>query len=198
MVVVAAGVWTPFLTETAGVRVPIHAQREQLLLIDPGIPLGSVPVYSDLVNLQYGRPEGSGHILVGNSDHSRPEFVHPDEYSRGVDEEYVEKAAGKFMKRFPALSQARLVTGYAGAYEVTPDYNPVIGLSSVEGLYVCAGFSGHGFKLSPVVGEMVASLILDGHSGDPRIDLSLFRLSRFEEGELLTSLHPYRGAGQLR
>lgn len=198
VVVVAAGVWTPFLTETMGFRVPIRAQREQLLLIDPSTPLGSVPVYSDLVNLQYGRPEGSGHILVGNSDHSQPEFVHPDDYGRGVDDGYVEKAANKFMTRFPTLSQARLVTGYAGAYEVTPDYNPVIGSSPVEGLYLCAGFSGHGFKLSPVVGEMMASCILEGHSGDPKIDLSLFRLSRFEEGELLTSLHPYQGAGQLR
>lgn len=198
IVVVAAGVWTPFLTATAGFHVPIQAQREQLLLIDPGISLGSVPVYSDLVNLQYGRPEGSGHLLVGNSDHSRPEFVNPDEYNRGVDDGYVENAADKFMKRFPALSQASLVRGYAGAYEVTPDYNPVIGSSPVEGLYVCAGFSGHGFKLSPVVGEIMASFILEGHSGDPRIDLSLFRLSRFEEGEWLTSLHPYRGAGQLR
>ena len=198
VVVIAAGAWTPFLSETAGFHVSIRAQREQLLLIDPAVSLGPVPVYSDLVHLQYGKPEGSGHILVGNSDHSAPEFVHPDEYSRALDDDYVELAAGKFMKRFPGMSRARLASGYTGAYEVTPDYNPVMGLTPVEGLYVCAGFSGHGFKLSPVVGEVMAAFMMEGHSGDPQIDLSLFRLSRFDEGKFLASLHPYQGAGQLR
>lgn len=198
VIVAAAGVWTGVLARTAGINVPVRAQREQLLLIDPGLPLGPVPVYSDLVNLQYGRPEGSGRLLVGNSDHSRPEFVDPDHYRGGVDDHYVQEAVEKFMRRFPSLGRARLVTGYSGAYEVTPDYNPVMGPSPVEGLYLCAGFSGHGFKLTPAVGELMASCILEGHSGDPAVDLSLFRLNRFEEGDLLVSLHPYRGAGQLR
>jgi glycine/D-amino acid oxidase-like deaminating enzyme len=50
-----------------------------------------------------------------------------------------------------------------------------------EGYHVAAGFSGHGFKLSPTVGHMVAALIVDGPGGHP--DLPAFRLSRFAEGK---------------
>jgi glycine/D-amino acid oxidase-like deaminating enzyme len=54
---------------------------------------------------------------------------------------------------------------------------------------VAAGFSGHGFKLSPAVGEALAGLIATGHSGE--VDLSTFRLSRFAEGALIHSPYEY-------
>ena len=59
-VVVATGVWTqPFLARY-GIDVPIRVVREQLVTIDPGVEIGSVPVFSDLVSLQYIRPEPGG------------------------------------------------------------------------------------------------------------------------------------------
>lgn len=58
-------------------------------------------------------------------------------------------------------------------------------------MYWAAGFSGHGFKLSPVVGRMVAELVMHGESKDHPV--SDFRASRFIEGDLLTGDHPYEG-----
>ena len=55
-VVVATGAWTaPFLAPY-GIDVPIKVHREQIVMIDPGVELGAVPVFSDLVSLQYVRP----------------------------------------------------------------------------------------------------------------------------------------------
>jgi glycine/D-amino acid oxidase-like deaminating enzyme len=71
-VVVAAGFWSVKLAAGVGVELPIAAQRAQILLVDPGCALGPVPVLSDLVNLQYVRPDATA-LLVGNSDHSHPE-----------------------------------------------------------------------------------------------------------------------------
>ena len=68
----------------------------------------------------------------------------------------------------------------------------------LDGLIIAAGFSGHGFKISPSVGRLVADLVVDGTSSDPDVPESDFRLSRFAEGELLRSPHPYVGAGQMR
>ena len=65
-------------------------------------------------------------------------------------------------------------------------------------MFVAAGFSGHGFKISPAVGELIADLVLEGDSRDSAISASDFRLSRFVEGDLLVSAHPYVGAGQMR
>ena len=73
--------------------------------------------------------------------------------------------------------EARYQRGYAGAFDITPDWMPVLDQTSVRGLYVAAGMSGHGFKLSPAVGRMMADLIVRGHSD--LADLRAFRLDRF-------------------
>ena len=59
----------------------------------------------------------------------------------------------KFTHRFPGFDGAALASSYAGCYDVTPDYNPVISAAPVEGLWLCAGFSGHGYKISPFDGR---------------------------------------------
>ena len=132
----------------AGVDLPVRAQRAQILLVDPGRPVAPVPVFSDLVSLQYVRTEGTG-LLLGDSDHSDPEWSEPDGYRERVSDDELAVAVPKFADRFPGLDGAALTSSYAGCYDVTPDYNPVIGPSPVEGLWLCAGFSGHGYKISP-------------------------------------------------
>ncbi len=196
-VVVAAGPWSSPLVAPLGVDLPIRTQREQLMIVDPGRPLGRVPVLSDLVSLQYLRSEHE-HLLVGNSDHHAPEWADPDHYDNTLDDDYVKGAIGKFGHRFPRLTEASLSGSYAGCYDVTPDYNPVIGPAPVPGLYLCAGFSGHGYKISPAVGDLMADIICSGTSGDPDVPDADFHLGRFAEGEPLTSLHPYAGAGEMR
>ena len=74
----------------------------------------------------------------------------------------------------------------------------MIGTTELDGLVVAAGFSGHGFKISPAVGRLVADLVVDGRSADPRIPETDFRLSRFAENDLLKTPYPYVGAGQMR
>jgi len=197
-VVVAAGPWSTALVADTGVDLPISAQRAQILSVDPGRQLGPIPVLSDLVSLQYVRPDGPASLLVGNSDHANPEWSDPDDYVDRADDEFVERLVAKFAHRFPDLTDAALVTSYAGCYDVTPDYNPVISPSPIEGMWICAGFSGHGYKISPAVGELVADLISSGTSRHPDIDHRDFRWERFAEGDLLTSPHPYLGAGQMR
>jgi sarcosine oxidase, subunit beta len=107
-------------------------------------------------------------------------------------------AAEKISHRFPGLEDASVASTYAGCYDVTPDFNPVISETPVESLVVAAGFSGHGFKISSAVGQLVADLVVDGKSSDADIPKSDFSLSRFAEGALLTSPFPYAGAGEMR
>jgi sarcosine oxidase, subunit beta len=196
-VVLAAGPWSRPLASTAGVDLPVRAQRAQILLIDPGRPVAPVPVFSDLVSLQYVRAEGKG-LLLGDSDHSDPQWSEPDGYRERASDDELAVAVPKFAHRFPGLDGAALTSSYAGCYDVTPDYNPIIGPSPVEGLWLCAGFSGHGYKISPSVGELMADLIIYGHSRLPGVDHRDFRWQRFAEEQLLTSPHPYVGAGQMR
>jgi glycine/D-amino acid oxidase-like deaminating enzyme len=200
-VVVTTGVWTkPFLA-AYGVDVPIRVVREQIVTIAPGIEssvIGSLPVFSDLVSLQYVRPEVGGDILFGNSDLSDVEEADPDNYSNRAADAFIDITVDKVGTRFPGFTDAAISSSYAGCYDVTPDWNPVISTAGLDGLVVAAGFSGHGFKIAPAVGRLVADLVVDGHSNDPRVPQSDFRLSRFAEGDLLKSPYPYVGAGQMR
>lgn len=197
-IVLAAGPWSVPLLAAHGIDLPITVHREQIVLIDPGVDLGPVPVFSDLVSLQYVRPESGGEILFGNSDLAEFELADPDHYSNRASEAFIDLTVEKVGTRFPGLGDASIASTYAGCYDVTPDFNPVISTTPVESLIVAAGFSGHGFKLSPSVGGLVADLVIDGHSRIPDIPESDFRLSRFAEGAPLCSPHPYIGAGEMR
>ncbi len=197
-VVVATGVWTrPFLLRY-GIDVPITVVREQIVMVSPGIDIGQVPVFSDLVSLQYVRPEVGGDILFGNSDLTDTTEADPDDYSNRAGEEFVDLTVEKVGTRFPGFTDAAIGSSYAGCYDVTPDWNPVISRTGIDGLVVAAGFSGHGFKIAPAVGRLVADIVVDGRSADPRIPESDFRLSRFAENDLLKTPYPYVGAGQMR
>lgn len=197
VVVVATGVWTRPLLQPLGLTAPITPHREQIVLIDPGEPLGEVPVFSDLVSLHYVRSEG-GQLLFGNSDLHALEVVDPDGYRNRADDRFVELVIDKFSTRFPSLANAAITSSYAGCYDVTPDWNPIISRTPVPGLLVVAGFSGHGFKIAPAVGRLAADLIIGGQSGDPAVPHTDFEWSRFDEGRLLRTPYPYVGAGEMR
>jgi glycine/D-amino acid oxidase-like deaminating enzyme len=74
-------------------------------------------------------------------------------------------------------------SSWAGPYDVTPDWQPVLDeWPDITGLYIAAGFSGHGFKFFPAVGRMMASLIYEGKKP---IGMGIFYAKRFEEGKLI-------------
>ena len=90
--------------------------------------------------------------------------------------------------RVPGMSDAGFVRGWSGLLTVTPDWHPVIDrVPGIDGLYVAAGFSGHGFKMAPAVGRAMAEVVL---GLDQAIDTGRLRLSRFADGDLLGSSYP--------
>jgi sarcosine oxidase, subunit beta len=201
LVVVASGWWSKGLLAGLGIDFPVEAYRSELIVVDAGVPLPDLPVVSDLVSLQYCRLEGAGQFLVGNSDHADfgRKLVDPDGYSNIASDASVERYAERLMHRFPGFPDPSVTHTYAGVYDVPPDWNPVIApVGGVDGLVLAAGFAGHGFKISPAVGDLVADLVLEGDSTDPDVPAADFRLERFAEGRPLASLHPYVGAGEMR
>jgi glycine/D-amino acid oxidase-like deaminating enzyme len=98
----------------------------------------------------------------------------------GVDERKVRFNQCAFGELFPHLGQLPLRRSWAGLMDLTPDMIPVIGtVPRLEGLHIAAGFSGHGFALAPIIGKLLAELIIDGK---PSLDLAAFNPLRFEAG----------------
>jgi sarcosine oxidase, subunit beta len=86
------------------------------------------------------------------------------------------------------LENAGVLSRWAGLYEVTPDAHPILGrVTGVEGFYVMAGFSGHGFMHGPIAGLLMAEEILDG--GAHTVDIAPFRYERFLSGQLSPEYH---------
>jgi glycine/D-amino acid oxidase-like deaminating enzyme len=98
-----------------------------------------------------------------------------------VNERLVRRNLELFYEIFPAYRALGIQRSWAGRIDATPDLIPVLGSAGPEGLFIAAGFNGHGFALSPIVGRLLAELVVDGR---PSLDISGFRLARFKDGSL--------------
>ena len=188
-VLVAAGVWTKTLLAPLRIHVPIEASRQQVVQLAPPESFGRLGVViEDLQQGFYARPEAGGTVLAGVLEEEAEEIVQPDAFKQGVDFDFVERVGGMWAHRYPDAGEAQVRGGYASLYDVTPDWQPVLGrVDGIEGLSIAAGFSGHGFKLSPVLGELLTAVAL---GEQPAIDISMFALSRFAAGALIHGRHP--------
>ena len=187
VVVNAAGPWAGKVAEMAGFTIPLQISREEEILIAP--PLGEPPVrlvVSDMCKAIYYRP-ASSRVLVGRGYPKEYAYVDPDHYSGDTSFEFIEDAARRMASRIPVFADALVEHAYTGLYDITPDWHPVLGRTSVEGFFLAAGFSGHGFKLGPVIGELMAEEILAGKAAS--VDISGFNLNRFEKGHLFPAAY---------
>ncbi len=191
-VVIAAGPWAQGVGRLAGLDLPVTPSRESLVTLRPTFAWDARhPVTGDLVNEIYLRPETGGLILVGNT---RDDITHgdPDAYEDRPDASYTIDVLTRLAHLMPETATAAITGGWSGMYEVSPDWNPIMGTAaSVTGLHYAVGFSGHGFKLSPVVGVLMAEQVTEGRART--IDITPYRLERFAEGKELRVA--YRGAG---
>lgn len=180
-VVNAAGPWAGLLARTAAVELPLEPIPRHVVTTGPfpGVPARRTLVI-DAATSFYLHREGPGVLMGMGSSRERPSFDRtPDE--RFVAEELVPTA----VRVFPPLAEAGLERIWVGLYEMTPDRHPILGpVAGVEGLYLANGFSGHGFQHGPVVGKLLAEMIVDGAART--VDVSALALERFTRGELVT------------
>ncbi|HEV8446037.1 MAG TPA: FAD-binding oxidoreductase [Gemmatimonadaceae bacterium] len=175
-VVIAAGPWSADVGALAGVDLPIQPIRRQIAVTN-AIPAlrADFPFVIDFARALYFHREGDG-ILTGMSNRAEPPG-----FDTRVDESWRLEHFQRAIERMPLLADAEIAAEWAGLYEVTPDDQPILGaLPDVEGLFVCAGFSGHGLMHGPAAGMLMAEEILDGRA--TTIDIDPLRIARFSTG----------------
>jgi sarcosine oxidase subunit beta len=139
----------------------------------PEVP-ADFPFVLDFAQSLYFHREGEG-ILTGMSNPAEKTG-----FDQNVDEDFELVNLEAAIIRMPCLEKAGLVSHWAGLYEVTPDAHPIYGKSPVDGFYIVAGFSGHGFMHGPISGKLMAEYILDRKFQS--VDVSMLDLARFAEG----------------
>ncbi len=172
LVVNAAGAWAAQIARMAAVDLPIAPVRRHIATTAP-LPFisSTYPMMVDNGSGLYMHPE-SGGLLMGMAKRDEPPAYRTD-----VDEDFVMEIVGAAVDRMPALETAAVNAAWAGLYEVTPDHHPIFEThKDPQGLFTCAGFSGHGFMHAPAAGEAMAELILDGAA---RLDITDLCLARF-------------------
>ena len=192
-VVLATGVWSGPLFANLGIHLPIKPVRHPVAIYSrPEEFLDTRPSVFDFCRSAYYKPEGRNLLFVGSMeaqlDASSP-ATDPDDYDQGITYEEVEKYSEWTSRVYPLMgSQGKYERGYSGLYDNTPDQQPIIDELSgygYPGIRCLVGLSGHGFKLCPEFGRLMASLVLRGEFRD--YDISIFRLKRFSSGKLLKS-----------
>ncbi len=170
----AAGPWAASIGKMAGLDLPIVPVRRQWLTTTPlpQIP-DDFPFVLDFAQSLYFHREGRG-LLIGMSNPAQQ----PGE-DQSVDANWELAILEAASQRMPSLEEAGVASHLAGLYEVTPDAHPILGGTPIEGFYVCAGFSGHGFMHGPICGLLMAEEILAGRATTLNIDP--LRISRFIE-----------------
>lgn len=177
MVVNAAGLWSPRLAQLGGVTLPIVIGRHPVFIVERDAARPAHRVYLDLAGGSYVRPE-TGHLTLTGS-------LIDDETEHPMDPELLGTETGldeaspvleRTGRAVPSLTDARYRRGYAGAFDITPDWMPILDQTGPGGFYTAAGMSGHGFKLAPAVGEIMAALIT---GATPPVSAEPFRLTRF-------------------
>lgn len=193
-VIIATGPWAQQIGQMIGVTFPYENSRHKVITLKIDRPYEPHwPVVKDLTTLDkiYFRPETGGVVLVGTGDHGDP-IEDPDTLTDHIDLDHVERIGALISHRMPPFSEAKFTAGWTGPYDITPDWNPIVGpLPQMDGLYVATGFSGHGFKLAPTIGEALAQTVLDL---EPRVPIEMYTLSRFREGK---ALHGAYGIGSI-
>jgi sarcosine oxidase, subunit beta len=184
VVVNAAGPWAGGLAATAGVELPIEPIPRHVLVTGgfPGAPSRRTLVI-DAQSSFYFHREGEGVLMGKGSPREHASFsTTPDESF--LSEELLPTA----VRVFPPLEDATVEHAWVGLYEMTPDRHPIVGEApGVEGFYLANGFSGHGFQHAPVVGKLLAEMIVDGEA--KTVDVSSLGLERFAGGGLLSEGH---------
>jgi sarcosine oxidase subunit beta len=158
-VVCCAGAWSGEVAALAGVSLPVEGLARSMWFTpaDGGLP-EHVPLTIDFASGFYFHREGPGLAFGGRSD--------------DVSEEA--------LRRLPVLGDLPVQGSWWGYYDVSPDWNALVGESpNVSRFLYATGFSGHGFQQAPAVGEHIAELVV---GTAPTLDLSAFSADRFTDG----------------
>jgi sarcosine oxidase subunit beta len=161
-VVCCAGIWSRDVGVLAGVALPVEGEARSMWFTpeDGGLP-ERLPLTIDFSTGFYVHREGPGLAFGGR-------------------ERELDVVAEAAARRLPALVELPVQSSWWGWYDVSPDWNALVGESpDVARFLYATGFSGHGFQQAPAVGEHLAELVM---GEKPTLDLSPFSAERFARG----------------
>lgn len=177
VVVNTAGGYSAEVAAMAGVNIPTYSERHQILVTEP-VEQMQGPMVISFYHGIYCQQTPHGSFIMGQGDPNEPRG-----HDLGHSWRFLEEVTRKVTRILPPLKGLRLVRQWSGSYNMTPDAQPIIGEApEVKGFFMAVGFSGHGFMLAPMTGQLLAEKILGLPTSLP---IDMLGLERFARGELI-------------
>lgn len=181
-VILACGIRTPELLAPLGVTVPLRIPMVSVVLTAPMPPV-LAPVVGVANADCAGRQQPDGRFRVTSGLRAWHGQITDEPLAEGLRPAVAASVSGlqetldRFCEVVPAFASARIERLWAGLIDLTPDALPAIG-RALPGLSFGCGFSGHGFCLGPVTGQILSALAL---GTAPPFDLAAFDPARFAD-----------------
>jgi sarcosine oxidase subunit beta len=172
--VVAAGN-TSVVMERAGLRMPLESFPLQALVSEPVKPVFPCVLMSNAVHAYISQSD-KGELVIGAGT---DQYV---SYSQQGGLHITTHTIEAICELFPQFSRLRMLRNWGGVVDVTPDRSPIIGKTSIPGLYVNCGWGTGGFKATPGSGHVFAHTVA---KGEPHPINAPFTLDRFRTGRLI-------------
>lgn len=175
-VVNAAGGYAKTVGRMVGIELPIFPERHEILVTEPVEPTMGPMVMSFYHNL-YCQQSPHGSFIMGIGHPNEPES-----YNIKSSWQFLRDMAERLVEILPPLAGLNIVRQWAGLYDMCPDRTPILGNSpALTRFFTAAGFSGHGFMISPITGQLMAEMVMGKPTAFP---IQMFDAGRFERGEL--------------
>jgi sarcosine oxidase subunit beta len=174
LIINAAGPWSDRLGHMAGVEIPISPCPNQFIITErmPTI----LPPFLLISGIGVCRQSKDGHVYIGNTN--APGGI--GGFSKATNYGEMTRTVTNLLKIVPAFRTLNIIRTWVGTIDFSPDDNFIFGhVDEVEGLILASGFSGHGFALTPILGQLLCELIVLGNTTLP---VEAFRLDRFKKG----------------
>ena len=189
-IVNAAGPWAPRVGRLYGRELPITPlPRQVYLLKHREVNLEPLPFFLDYpqdIYFRFYERDRDCYTLVSWSDPNETAGIDYTSHGAAYYEQHVKP---RLTKRIAAMSDAQLVSGWAGHYELSPDKAAIVGpVTDRAGIFNYCGLSAHGVMQSRALGEAMAELLI---SGSWPAEMNLDELSERRFGNKLLSESMY-------
>lgn len=153
IVINAAGGHAQLIGDMAGIDIPVYSQNHEILVTEPIEKTQGPMVISFSKNI-YCQQTPHGAFIMGRGDDREAGLSQCSTHT------FLDAMAKTVTDLLPPLGELRVIRQWGGLYNMSPDHQPIISASHVEGFYIACGFSGHGFMLAPMTGLLLSEIIL--------------------------------------
>jgi len=176
-VLVAAGYGTRELLKTVNIDIPLENYPHHALITERYRDAFK-PLVIDLATSTYVVQTKDGNFLMGTEMEESPNTP----LTNRID--FFTCIVEPILRLFPWMKEIHVLRYWTGYYVMSPDRHPILGpIEDIEGLYVAAGYSGHGFMMGPVVGKVLSEWLTKGSVSIPQAER--LTLNRIKEGRLI-------------